>query len=147
MVVGGGALLPLGVYFWRVYSASKTWPSTEGRILTSRLVYKGFGRSAGYSGTYCGPVITYTYRAPDGQQYEGAAEAGNMGASKAKKWIRSNPVGTKIAVSYDPALPEYSAVLGHRGMKLSTLKAFGAGTFLFLLGALFVVEGLCGVCF
>ena len=145
-VVGGGVLLIRGRRFWRAYSASKTWPRVEGRVLTSRVerrvVLSTDDSMAGLATRVTHePTVTYTY-VVHGGQHKGTAVVGSMRKKKAQKWVQSNPSGIGIAVAYDPAHPEHSALPGNLEGKWRAIGTLVVGTLLFLCGTLLIVAGL-----
>ncbi len=109
----GSVFLGLWALNWHRTRLSKTWPTVQGAILASSIVHtryrivdvllEGSSKAA--------PVVTYAYRAADGQQYEGEGIADkHWGSRAAQKWVQSHPVGTPIPVSYDPTAPELSTL-------------------------------------
>jgi hypothetical protein len=111
-IVVRGASLLFGAYLGRGSSATKkAWPTTTGKILTSRVIRYWQEASLGLAFSYK-LIIFYSYREADGRQYEGTAVLGLSSYSKkeAQEWVQHNPPGAEIAVSYDPERPYDSAL-------------------------------------
>jgi hypothetical protein len=130
IVAIGVASLLCGMNLGRDSSASKAWTTTQGKILTSRVVLrKVMGDRMRWAATFF-----YSYRGANGRQYEGSAAFWEMSTNirfvkdlfsekKAQELVQHNPPGTEIAVIYDPERPENSALPGNPSMK--PIAAFG----------------------
>jgi hypothetical protein len=143
LLVGGGVCLVLAVVELRNYLKSKSWPTTEGTILTSEVVKTEVEDSIV---DYWKATVTFTYSVADGQHYENAAVAAwtpvavwTMRENKAQEWVQSNPSGTKIAVCYDPTDPQDSALAGNFEDKNKSWRYLAGGTFLLVCGALILL--------
>ena len=136
----GGALCWVGVQNLRRGSASKHWPTTEGRILSSVV-----RRSSGRQGTICEPDIVYQY-AVDGTDYaHWAVDLRGLGTtcgSVAAEVVARYPVGATVTVYYDPDHPE-RAVL-EPGLHWSNLVLLFVGLPFLAVGTGFLVVRVAG---
>jgi hypothetical protein len=115
----------------------KTWPKTQGKILSSRVVLR---KVMGADRKRWAATFFYSYRGANGRQYEGSAAFWKMSTNirfvtdlfsekKAQELVQHNPPGTEIAVIYDPERPEVSALPGNPSMKpIAALGPLASGT-------------------
>ena len=113
IAASGVLLFPFGTYFlldgiYRLAQAraARSWTQTTGEILSSEVALSGI------HGGWYKPVVSFRYVA-DGSTYEGdaiqtarAAYAESVAARIAARY----PVGSKVAIYYDPEAP-WTAVL------------------------------------
>jgi len=112
-------------------SASKRWPMTDGRILSSEVTSHRSLDSNGTHTTMYEPAVQYEYNA-NGQRYQskeigfGGVAAASM-PSFAEGVVAKYPVGNSVQVFYNPAKPS-EAVLEHSGAgcNMVLLLIFGA---------------------
>lgn len=104
-------LLVLGVawFLWRRGEASRGWTRTAGRVVVSQVEEFQGPPEQGYP--QFRPELRYQYSVA-GRDYEGsdvgvgsAAGAASAEPSWARKELERFPVGTEVAVYYDPADP------------------------------------------
>jgi len=105
----------VGQFWWkgRLVRQSKSWPSTPGEIIQSRVA-----RESNSDGRYYTPKIAYRYSA-QGRAYEAdTVQIGADGISGSRKQARQTvaryPVGSQALVYFDPERPE-RACLERRG--------------------------------
>lgn len=114
IAAGGVLLFPGGTYFlmdgfYRLAQAraARSWTQTTGEILSSEVALSGF------HGGWYKPVVSFRYVA-DGSTYEGdaiqTARAAYASESAAASIAARYPVGSKVAVYFDPQKP-WTAVL------------------------------------
>ena len=96
----------LGIIFstQRKVAQASSWPSTMGTVLMSMVQWRAGGSSSRSGANY--PVVMYSYQAM-GQTYQGnkiahGPEVGGMGAHKV---VARYPMGTQVAVYYNPENP------------------------------------------
>jgi hypothetical protein len=139
---GGLLLLVLGLRSRRKAEASKTWPTTSGRIVRAevrRVQYTDYddGDSSTYWRYY--PLVEYEYRVGD-QTYIGHRTAFTEKAftseAGAQRQIARFPVGSEVMVYYNPEKPE-EAVLER--------SAYGTSWFV-AIGAVLLAVGFCSGC-
>lgn len=89
--------------------SSKSWKTTEGTIMESRLA--DMGRSSKSVGKNYEPIVVYTYEVID-QTFSSDRILFGMasykspfksGEQRSRDWINKYPVGTKVTVSYHPS--------------------------------------------
>lgn len=117
---------------WLAARASRSWPSTEGIIIESRLPSNC---------THCLPVINYRY-VVNSQSYVGdrlvAGTQDYYGPLEAEAKVVQYAVGRKVTVFYDPSNPSMSSLEPgtFRGavylFSVISLLVFGSALFLFL---------------
>ncbi len=131
-----GGLISLGKGGYDAYQAlrSYTWPTVEGKIVSSTITSV---KHPGETPTYY-PDIRYAYRV-EGKEYTGDriffGEYGTGSSSSAQAVIDKYKVGTSVTVYYDPRNPA-NAIL-ERGARWASFA-------LLAFGLLFVVVGLGG---
>ena len=158
-LIGVGALIIAGGFgagVWRLRkkaTASKTWPTVEGTIISSEIVTTTEQRDASslpFDSTESsivigGSTVRYLYTAAvryryavggtdyesDHIQWGGQVSTNRQGSAAAV--VAAHPVGAHVTVHYDPADPK-SAVLHP--------EAKGAIWILILLAAVFAVVGI-----
>lgn len=102
----------------RKATASKNWPTTTGRIISSDVGSYRSRRSSGTHTTVYEPNIVYEYSA-DGQRFQSkqisfGAVAGTSSTGWAENIVTHYPEGGTVQVFYNPANPS-EAVLEHSG--------------------------------
>jgi hypothetical protein len=138
----GGVLLLIGVGLvafaarnQRRADESKAWPTSQGRILESKLVESTSTDSDGMESTSYTPTVRYSYEVA-GKTYEsdrlnrGAAMGLGLGA--ARNIVGRYPAGATATVHYNPDSPAEAA--------LETTAQ--GGTVLRIMGILLVVLGV-----
>ncbi len=119
--------------------ATRSWPTTTGRILHARVSrYEGYVRGGGGYHTYYDPAVTYEYTV-DGTTYQGKRIAIGTGYSTqarnaVKRRISAYHAGKEVQVFYDPADPK-QAVLEH-GIEGGVMLLILAGITLVVVAAL-----------
>lgn len=125
--VAGVAMIVVGTVAWvylltQHYTAveSEGWPSAEGIVTHSEVVsdlrrsgsgsHSGTGSAGvGTSSTYYVPEITYLYKVGSrgyrGNQIEFGTDHSRQDKDEAKAFAATYPIGTKVAVHYDPDDP------------------------------------------
>ena len=114
IAASGVLLFPFGTYFlmdgiYRLAQAraARSWTQTTGEILSSDVGLSGF------RGGWYRPLVSFRYAA-DGSTYEGdaiqTARAAYASESAAAGIAARYPVGSKVAIYYDPEAP-WTAVL------------------------------------
>jgi len=90
---------------------SNNWPSVEGEIVSSSIGT----RKGGEGGIYYEPLITYSYNV-EGRDYQGNRVfiGHDLAYDFGKKWteekVSNYPIGTNMAVYYDPDSPELAVL-------------------------------------
>lgn len=117
---------------WRQANRARHWPAVEGVVVASKA--EGFRTRVGGAGqgnrvTMYQPVIEYSYLV-DGREYYSrrvsfGAKVSSQAQEHAARRAAKYPVGTKVAVHYNPKHPEVAV--------LKTAVAFQKATFLFLV--------------
>ena len=112
-------------------SASKRWPATDGRILSSEVTSHRSLDSDGTHTTMYEPAIQYEYNAK-GQRYQSKEIGfggidGTSSTDFADGIVAKYPMGSAVQVFYNPAKPS-EAVLEHSGAgcNMVLLLIFGA---------------------
>ena len=158
-ITAGLALLlaaTFGLALWRIgrlrraVAATKSWPTTRGRIVegsiheTSIYLPKG-GRAATYHAN-----LVYEYavagRAYRSNHFNVDGPQAYSFRRRAEAHLRQWPPGSEVTVYYDPAKPE-QAVLSRKAQRIATLwfaLALGGGIAVFLLGFLAFQPGIYG---
>ena len=138
MFAGGIFLLAWGVYEMKRAYESRTWPDTQGTVISSYIDKRSHRDSNHHTSTIYTPKIRYQYQV-EGKHYtcnriEFGGESGGK-RSKAKKVVDKYPSGKKVTVYYNPQDP-----------KVAVLKAgFSWGAlFAFLVGIIFFGVGVMG---
>ena len=96
--------------------ASETWPTTVGKVLSSRVVEEESRDRHGSSSTWYNPVVTYSYSAGGGSLQSSRIRFANMRQgrrAKAEEIVARYPEGSAPIVRYNPAKPD-EAVLETR---------------------------------
>jgi hypothetical protein len=119
---------------------SQNWPATQGQITDSHVSRSVDTDSDGSTSTAYSAQVAYTYQVL-GQAYNGSKIAFGFNPSysnqsKAQATAARYPVGSAVAVYYDPANPS-DAVLERQ--------ASGSNVAL-ILGIIFIVVGVCIAC-
>lgn len=136
---GGGYMIYRSVQDRKKARASLTWPSTQGRVIESRVVESHSSDSDGDTTTNYRPYIKYEYEVvgstftSDKLAIGPAVSTSNYRKSEEK--VKRMPVGAAVTVFYNPDDPT-DAVLEQRS---------NAGLLL-TLGIIFAVVGLCLLC-
>jgi hypothetical protein len=97
-----------GAFKYVVGSASASWPSTDGRITSSRLNQTGSGTKAKFR-----PSVSYSYTV-QGSGYTGnqiRAVSSYSSRSRAEAELARYRVGSTVPVYYDPAKPASSLLV------------------------------------
>jgi hypothetical protein len=113
-------LLRAGLRGRRLAAASKTWPSTTGKVLSSEVEARRSSSShGGYTTSYY-PVIFYEYQV-DGQiqRSNTLVLGGEIGGavSRAQQKVMAYPPGSSVQVFYNPANPQQATL--EQGRSLS----------------------------
>jgi len=105
----GVTLILFGIIFFsrRRYARTRRWSSTMGSVTTSKV--EGRGGSDGDVISY--PLVVYQYTVGEKSYTSEKIRPGtNWGGSGADKVIARYPVGSQVAVYYDPANPSTAAL-------------------------------------
>jgi len=143
-LVGGVAL----IWAWRGNASSKAlsqaaqrWPTAQGVINDATVVLQGYGRSA-----YWLPAISYAYSVT-GREFVGGrirfGYIGTRGRGAAERMIAPYPVGSVVAVRYDPQDPQSSVLEADRVTSNYLIGAI-CGAVVLALGLAIVVLNLQG---
>jgi len=105
--------LPLVIFFWGLNKyyrffkkgySSRSWPTTEGTINTSRVARMGTAAERSYKA-----IIKYSYSVKGTRYYSDQIYIGSTGSSgmkwSANRTVGRYPVGKKAIVYYDPTNP------------------------------------------
>jgi hypothetical protein len=100
----------------RKAGASKRWPVSSGRVLSSHVKSRRTRNSNGTHSTVHEPSIVYEYDAA-GQHFESSQISFNLVASTsfsswAERVVAKYPIGSPVQVYYDPVKPS-EAILEH----------------------------------
>src|SRR3954467_2918964 len=121
LVIGGFglAVLAIVVSSLREAAAMKRWPAAEGRVLSAKVEKYRASVSRGTGGprdrmTLYRPVLLYEYEVA-GKRFRGSRIAQSPGLDRgvpefAQKVIDRYPVGTAVAVRYNPKRPDESVL-------------------------------------
>jgi hypothetical protein len=137
-VIGAG-LFAIGWFQYRKVRASRSWPSTPGRIAGGKveMVMQSSGDDDGERASYY-PAIQYEYQV-GGQTYRGGEIAFNQrtysSQKEAEAALRNYPEGGGVQVYYDPRQP---------GRAVLERKA-SVGTVLMVIGALIVTLAIAAL--
>ncbi len=112
MLVGIG-LFFLGIQAWKNAEASRSWPSVQGKVISSEVTTRhshSSGSHGGTSTTYGAEIIyQYSYQ---GQEYRsnkgGMMRSSSSEYSFADRTVRRYPPGTPVKVFVDPKKPSES---------------------------------------
>ena len=103
LIIGAGLALILSRTVLRDGQASESWPTTTGTITTSELRTQRSGDGYTYS-----PRVVYEYSVA-GETYTSGritvADGSSSRANGAQEKVAQYPLGTEVAVHYDPDLP------------------------------------------
>lgn len=141
-MVVGVILIITGVYYLNASLKTAKWPSTDGKILTSKiaLYYSGSGRNKSSSYNL---EISYAY-AVDGQGYTGRkismVDFGTGFKGYLKNLQNKYCIGTNVKVFYNPQDPE-NAVL-EPGIKMANGFFFALGLFFIMCDLPFLLAGI-----
>ncbi len=116
--------------------AAKTWLTTSGTILGSRVEARSSQDSEGNSKTRYHPVVEYQYEVM-GQNFNGdriGFSQGNFPSGKAEKLISPYQEGAQVTVFYDPSDPSQAVLV---------TKDFSTGS-MTIVGVILLVLGLFG---
>lgn len=139
MFAAGIFLLAWGGYEMKRAYESRSWPNTQGTVISSYIDKRSHRDSNNRTNIVYTPKIRYQYQV-DGKHYtcKRIAFGGESGGkrSKAKKVVDKYPSGKKVTVHYNPQDP-----------KVAVLKAgFSWGAvFAFLAGIVFFAVGVMGL--
>lgn len=133
------------IYAWirelRKARATRSWPTTGGRILTARVhSFRGYNRSSHTSKTYYDPQVVYEYTI-NGTRYESHQIAIGIGYSnhrreEVERKVAPYKAGADVQVFYNPNDPN-DAVLEH-GVAGGVMLLFIGLVTLFVLAILFI---------
>ena len=123
MALLGLAVLAMAWMTRRTATASRTWPTAAGTILTSHLEER-----KGKGGPNVHPKISYAYRAGAGEHTGQRVQwgVGRHTAAEAAAIVEKYPVGRQVTVYYHPHNPQ-QAVLDPHGTVGSAAMLFVAG--------------------
>ena len=116
--IAGLALLIIGSQTLFDGFSSKSWETTEGVIVESRLLDKGSGSGKKSNRRNYEPLVVYSYTI-DGEYLTsdrilfGMSSYGTFlksGEIRSREWIRRYPKGAKVSVSYDSKDPRKSSL-------------------------------------
>ncbi len=138
--LGGGAyMIYRSIQDRKKAKASLAWPSTQGRVIESRVVESRSSDSDGDTTTTYRPYIKYEYQVVGSVFTSDKLAIGPAVSTssyrKAEEKVKRMPAGAAVTVFYNPDDPT-EAVLEQRS---------NAGLLL-ILGIIFVVVGLCLLC-
>jgi hypothetical protein len=136
-IIAGGFMIWYGLRSRKLASASKTWPSTPGKIVTSWVRETESTDSENRTTTTYVAEVEYEYKV-DGQPLQGNRVQFGLGGSGNSTALRAivkrYPVGAEVQVFYDPAKPKQCTL---------EQKAAGSAMILLFLGVLFLVFAPC----
>ena len=139
LIIGGALLTYIGMGTILDAWASRSWPLTEGTIVSSRVTLEARNDSTLY-----GVDVQYRYKVA-GQSYDGKTVWFGDGGSSAFKALAQDvvdryPAGKAVRVAYNPANTE-KAVL-EPGVRVSSFVLFFAGLFVMFIGSAFLISKL-----
>jgi hypothetical protein len=107
-------LLVIGLRGRRLAAASKSWPSTTGKVLSSQVEARRSRSGSGYSTSYYA-VVFYEYQVA-GQVYRSnvlqlGGEVGGS-VSRAQQKVMAYPAGSQVQVYYNPDNPQQAGIEG-----------------------------------
>ena len=136
----GLAVLGYGARSYYFSSQAEHWPTTPGRITASDFVVNSDSDGATYRAK-----VEYTYR-PDHIERTGTNIAFGYTASSGEAYHReiykALPVGTQVAVRYDPSKPDRAALSYGVNKSIIFMLIFGGVWTFFTLGmaAMFTIS-------
>lgn len=136
---GGGYMIYRSVQDRKKARASLTWPSTQGRVIESRVIESRSTDSDGDTSTTYRPYIKYEYQVvgsvftSDKLAVGPAVSTSNYRKSEEK--VRQMPIGAAVTVYYNPDDPTDAVLEQRSNAKL-----------LMILGIVFAAVGLCFLC-
>lgn len=136
---GGGYMIYRSIQDRKKAKASLTWPSTQGRVIESRVVENRSTDSDGDTSTTYRPYIKYEYQVvgatftSDKLAIGPAVSTSNYRKSAEK--VQKLPVGAAVTVFYNPDDPTDAVLEQRSNAKL-----------LLILGIVFAAVGLCFLC-
>lgn len=137
-LVVGAVFATIGVHGLALGFASRSWPSTEARILQSKVERETSGTGKDRSTSYHAKV-TYEFTL-DGVTYRGdrvaAADIGRGKSVHARRIVTRYPKGSSASVYYMPEKP--SKCLLEPGFQGQTFILPSAGLIVLLLGGVFL---------
>ena len=129
----------VGVFGWRTNAKAKSWPTTTGTVIESRIE-SYTKRSDGKTKTMYKPIVRYSYQVNE-QQYEGnQISLSGSGSTNVRSWVESTiapyPKDASITVFYNPQSPG-TACLTSKTPKIFLI--FGGIGVLILLATPFII--------
>ncbi len=99
---------------WRDYRAASDWPQIRGKAIKSEIVDAGIGSRRGFMGAHTWRV-QYSYRV-QGQKFTSNPEMPFPNTSKgnAQAMLQKLPVGSPVALRYNPNNPAESKLATNR---------------------------------
>ena len=139
LIVGIGLLAWSG-YTYTKASASQSWPSTQGQVVTSEVKKTTHTSQNGTKWVFK-PILKYEYSV-DNLDFTGnrirftSFEINHEKEHKAKREISAYPVGKKVSVFYNPNNPTDAVLVVGVGSRV--YMGFGLGILLLAIGGIFV---------
>lgn len=138
----GGAILYSGVKSLFEANASKSWPTVQGKVISSSVDSK----SSSKGGTTYHAEVLYEYRVGGETHSSNDVAYGSYGSSNpshARSIVNKYPAGKEVTVHYSPSNPSKSVLEAGISGQAFFLPGFGAvffcaglGMFLFMPGAI-----------
>lgn len=136
LIIFGSILAPIGIYRYNLGKASKSWPSTSGKITYSRVESRTGNNHQEYR-----PSVKYTYNL-DSNSYTGkqitSSDVYQRNLSAAKDILKKYPVGAEVTVYYHPGDPTKSLL--EPGMIKNVYLLLGAAAFCYFLAVLILIS-------
>jgi hypothetical protein len=142
----GLVLMGIATHIYMLDGAMKSWPSTDGAVISSRLegsINTQAKDKWGYQRPYESSVPSVRYRyVLDSKQFDGSRivrEPSAMSPAEAKRVIDRYPVGKTVKVYYDPKDPASSVLEFKDSIAISVIVLGLIGGFFLLFGLAFVI--------
>lgn len=111
-----GVILTLvGIFNLVKASASKRWPSTNGKVIDAKVRVSTSTDNEGSTSTSYVPHIEYEYRVNNApytstRRTIGSGQTGYGSRNRANAIVEQYPVGKSVPVYYDPQNPKYGVL-------------------------------------